>query len=238
MTRNANVATTARLILAKAGLTRFALASFVAFLLNLALFGLLQSLVALGKSGSIERSSRPVFELLRLRRDEATEVKTRRLPERKRAKPAVGGAPLAIAKSALLGKQPITVDPGDFQVGFSLSGRPMLGGAGGAGGVGDGTPDASGAGSDTDAIPLVRVNPMYPARAQARGIQGWVLVQFTVTKEGTTKDIVVLDANPKGHFEAAATGAVKKYRYKPRIEDGVAVDRPGVQLVISFALED
>lgn len=84
----------------------------------------------------------------------------------------------------------------------------------------------------------MRVNPLYPARAQARGIQGWVLVEFTVTKLGTTKDIVVVDADPRGHFEHAATSAVKKYRYKPRIENGVAVDRPGVQLVILFAIEE
>jgi protein TonB len=224
-------------VLANAGLSRYALASLGAFLVNLVLFGLLQSLVTPGKIGSIDRSVRPVFELLRLRRDETTEIKTRRLPERKRTKPAVGGAPLAIAKSAALGTQPIAVNPGDFQAGFSLTGQPFLGVPGGqAGGVG--TPDASGAGSDTDAIPLVRVNPLYPARAQARGIQGWVLVEFTVTAKGTTKDIVVVDADPKGHFEQAATSAVKKYRYKPRVEDGVAVDRPGVQLVISFAIEE
>jgi protein TonB len=235
MTPNSDVGRTPGGALGRAGLGRYALASLGGFLVNLVLFGVLQSLVTPRATGSIERSVRPVFELLRLRRDEATETKTRRLPERKRTKPSVGGAPLAIPRSAILGEQPITVDPGDFQGGVSLSGRLSLGAPGG---VGEGAPDASGAGSDTDTIPLVRVNPLYPARAQARGVQGWVLVEFTVTKQGTTANIVVLEADPKGYFEQAATNAVKKYRYKPRVEDGVAVDRPGVQLVISFEIED
>ena len=217
---------------------RYALASLGGFLVNFTLFGLLQSLVAPAKTEMIERQGRAVFEFLRLRRDETTQTKTRRAPERKRTKPAAFAAPLAIAKAAAPGKQALAMSAGDLPGGFALSGRPSLGAPGGDHGGGGGTGDASGAGSDTDTIPLVRVNPMYPPRAQARGIEGWVLVQFTVTKQGTTKDVVVIDADPKGYFERAAINAVKKYRYKPRIEDGIAVERTGVQLVISFAIED
>lgn len=217
---------------------RYALASLGGFLVNLAVFGLLQALVKPGKTDMIERRVQPVLAFLRPRHDEATETKTRRLPERKRSKPSVATAPIAIAKSAAPAKQTIAVATGDLEAGFTVTGRPYLGAPGGAPGGGGGTGDASGAGSDTDAVPLVRVNPLYPARAQARGVEGWVLVQFTVTKEGTTKDIVVVDADPKGYFERAATDAVKKYRYKPRIEDGAAVERAGEKLVISFAMED
>jgi protein TonB len=217
-------------------LGRYAIAIFGGFVVNVLLFAVLQALIVPGTSATIERHARPVFEFLRLRRDETTEIKTRRLPERKPAKASVATAPLAIAKSAAPGKQAIAVNP-DFEGGFSLAGRPYLG-APGTGPAGEGTGDASGAGSDTDTIPLVRVNPLYPPRAQARGIEGWVLVEFTVTKQGTTENIVVIDADPKGYFERAATNAVKRYRYKPRVEDGVAVERPGVRLVISFAIEE
>ena len=216
---------------------RYALASLGGFIVTLATFGLLQTLVSPGKTGAIDRGVRPVFEFLRLRRDEVTETRTRRLPERKRAKPSVGGAPLAIARSAAPGTQGIAVSPGDLQGGFALTGKPYLGAPGGDPGGGDGTGDVSGGGSDTDAVPLVRVNPMYPPRAAARGIKGWVLLEFTVTKEGTTENIVVVDADPKGVFERAPTNAVEKYRYKPKIENGAPVDRPGVRLVISFAME-
>ena len=216
---------------------RYAIASFGGFVVNLMLFAVLQALIAPGGTSSIDRHVRPVFEFLRLRRDETTEVKTRRLPERKHAKPSVSSAPLAIAKSVAPSSQGLAVSPGDFKGGIAMAGHPFLGLPGGDPGDGDGSGDGSGAGADTDTIPLVRVNPLYPPRAQARGVQGWVLVEFTVTKQGTVDNVVVIDADPEGYFERAAVNAVKKYRYKPRVADGVAVDRPGVRLVISFALE-
>jgi protein TonB len=86
-------------------------------------------------------------------------------------------------------------------------------------------------------VPLVRVNPQYPAKAASRGIEGWVHLRFTVTARGTTDDILVLDSNPTGYFESAARQAVKRYKYKPKVDNGQAVDRPGVEVVLSFELE-
>src|SRR5262249_14426039 len=161
-------------------------------------------------------------------------TKTRRAPDRKPIRPTAQLAPLAVAKSTAPGRQAIAAPAGDLNVGFSLTGRPYLGGNVGEVGGGVGAEAPAGA---SEAVPLVRVSPLYPPRAQSRGVEGWVQLQFTITPQGTTKDIEVVDANPKGYFERAAKDAVKKYKYKPRIVDGVAVDWPGVQLVISFKLE-
>jgi protein TonB len=70
-----------------------------------------------------------------------------------------------------------------------------------------------------------------------RGVEGWVHVEFTVTTAGTVKDVKVIDADPKGYFERAAMNAVGRYKYKPKIESGEAVERSGVQLVLSFKLQ-
>ena len=218
-------------------LTRFAFAAVVGLLVNLLLFAVMHSLVGQREHADVQTSVRPVFEFLRLRREEKTETKTRRAPERKASKPAVNAAPLAIAKSSAPGRQGIAAPAGDFAPGFSLAGRPYLGSVGDVGGAGD--PGAgAGTGVGSEAVPLVRVNPLYPPRAQSRGVEGWVLLRFTITPQGTTKDIEVLDADPKGYFERAAKDAVRKYKYKPRIVDGAAVDWPGVQLVISFEIEE
>lgn len=88
-----------------------------------------------------------------------------------------------------------------------------------------------------DAEPLLRRNPAYPADAQREGIEGWVYLEFTVTKDGRTRDIVVLDADPKEIFDEAAVEAVRGYIYRPRGVDGVAVDREGVQIVLSFDIQ-
>jgi protein TonB len=93
------------------------------------------------------------------------------------------------------------------------------------------------AGSDRDVIPLVRINPDYPPRALSRGLEGWVQVQFTITATGTVKDAVVVDAMPKGIFDDAALKAIARWRYNPKVENGVAVERVGVQTVIRFQLD-
>jgi protein TonB len=107
------------------------------------------------------------------------------------------------------------------------------------------TVDASGAmskmtmsaGSDRDIIPLVRINPDYPPRALSRGIEGYVIVQFTITAAGMVKDVIVVDAKPKGLFDDAAVRAVDLAN-NPKVVDGVAVERPGIQTMITFQLED
>lgn len=93
-------------------------------------------------------------------------------------------------------------------------------------------------GSDRGVAPLVRVNPEYPRRALERGIEGWVHVRFTITAAGTVKDLVVVDSEPKGVFDEAASKAVLRWRYNPRVENGVAVERVGEQTLIRFKLEN
>jgi periplasmic protein TonB len=93
------------------------------------------------------------------------------------------------------------------------------------------------AGSDRDVIPLVRIAPDYPPRALSRGLEGWVQVQFTITPTGTVKDAKVVNAEPKTIFDDAALKAIARWRYNPRVEGGVAVERVGVQTIIRFQLE-
>lgn len=92
------------------------------------------------------------------------------------------------------------------------------------------------AGSDRDIIPLVRINPDYPPRALSRGLQGWVIVQFTITATGTVKDPIVVDSS-NSIFNDAALKAISRWRYNPKVEEGVAVERVGVQTKLVFQLE-
>ena len=93
-------------------------------------------------------------------------------------------------------------------------------------------------GSDRDVIPLVRINPEYPRRAQSRGVEGWVQFEFTITPAGTVKDLKVIDSEPKGLFEDAATRAITRWKYNPKVEEGRAVERRGIRVVLRFDLED
>lgn len=87
-----------------------------------------------------------------------------------------------------------------------------------------------------DIIPIVVIRPMYPREAALAGTEGWVKVSFTITAIGTVKDPKVIDANPPRVFNREALRAILKWKFKPRVVDGVAVDRPATQ-IIDFNLD-
>jgi protein TonB len=87
------------------------------------------------------------------------------------------------------------------------------------------------------AQPIVRMEPDYPRGALERGAEGWVQLQFTVGPAGTTTDVVVVDSDPKGVFDAAAVKAVQHWKYAPRVDDGRAVEMRGVQVILRFDLK-
>lgn len=91
--------------------------------------------------------------------------------------------------------------------------------------------------AEGDYLPIVRVAPIYPARALQRGVEGYVDMSFTVTTTGTVKDPIVMFST-SSLFERAASRAVVKFKYKPRVVDGVPVEVVGVKTRITFKIED
>ncbi|NWG47473.1 MAG: energy transducer TonB [Alphaproteobacteria bacterium] len=65
--------------------------------------------------------------------------------------------------------------------------------------------------------------PVYPRGAERRGIEGYVVVKFTVTPEGQVADINVVESSPEGVFDEAAVQAVEKWTFEP-VPAPVAVD--------------
>ena len=55
--------------------------------------------------------------------------------------------------------------------------------------------------------------PIIPSLAFKNKTNGWVLLVFNVARDGSTKNIRVLDANPRGVYEESAVSAVKHWRY-------------------------
>ena len=90
--------------------------------------------------------------------------------------------------------------------------------------------------AEGDYLPIVRVAPVYPARALSRGLEGHVDLSFTVTSAGTVRDPIIMFST-SSLFERAATRAVLKFKYKPRVVDGIPVDVPNVKTRITFRIE-
>ena len=92
--------------------------------------------------------------------------------------------------------------------------------------------------ADGSYVPIFKVPPIYPRRAQERGIEGCVMLEFIVTKIGAVRDPVVVWSQPSGIFDRAAMRAAMKFKYKPQIRDGEAIEVPGVLNQITFIIED
>ncbi len=89
--------------------------------------------------------------------------------------------------------------------------------------------------NDRDVIPLVRIQPNYPTEALAAKREGQVIVQFTITMQGTTRDIVAVESSSP-EFAAPSVAAVAQWRYQPHLQDGQPVERTGVRTVLRFQL--
>lgn len=96
----------------------------------------------------------------------------------------------------------------------------------------------SGVFADGSYVPIFKVPPIYPRRAQERGIEGCVMLEFTVTKVGSVRDPMVLWSVPSGIFDRAAMRSAMKFKYKPQIRDGEPIEVAGVLNQITFIIED
>ncbi|MGE4629874.1 MAG: TonB family protein [Pseudohongiellaceae bacterium] len=94
--------------------------------------------------------------------------------------------------------------------------------------------------TDGDYLPLVAIAPQYPTRAAQRGIEGWCLVSFTVNGLGSVEEetITVVDAEPPQIFNRSSVRAAARFKFQPRVEDGIGVPVSGVQYLFRYQLEE
>ncbi len=90
--------------------------------------------------------------------------------------------------------------------------------------------------SDGEYLPMAKVQPQYPRRALSRNIEGYCIVEYTVTKVGSVRDSVAIDCSPRGMFERASVKASLKFKYKPRVENGEAIEVSGVRNKFTYRL--
>lgn len=62
---------------------------------------------------------------------------------------------------------------------------------------------------------ISRIPPIYPFRAKAKAIEGWVSVEFTVNEQGRVEDIKIIDAEPEKIFDDSVIQCLAAWRFKP-----------------------
>jgi len=157
----------------------------------------------------LDESSRAhIIEFVRLKRQEASVSEDRR-PER----PEVEDQPPAPATPQL--------DNSAADATLNVSDTILPDGIGDGLGIGGLGFDSS----DGEYLPIVKIAPIYPHRAQLKGIEGNCVVMYTVTTNGSVRDVSVIEHMCDNRiFWSPSITAAKKFKYKPRIIDGEAVE--------------
>lgn len=200
--------------------TRWFSALLLSGVASLSLFWLMYAIIHVTGHGIDKIENLPTIDFVRLKRDSAPEQTERKKPPP--PPPAKQPPPPA--------KMKVDVDaaptgPG-IAVPTNLGLQANVAPTGGGGGA------AVGGMMDSDLIPLQRMPPTYPAEARRAGISGFVLLELTINPDGSVRSARVLDSKPKGLFEAAAVTAVQKWRFKPKMTDGKAVEYRGTNRVV------
>jgi len=187
--------------------------------MTFALLWLMQLLISTGEKAVTDTEDFKFADFVRVEREETVERK-----ERKPEKPPEPDTPPPDTPPP----QMDDVDAGGVSVnmsGVSVDTGVNIGGIGGFEAV------------DGEYLPIVKVAPVYPRRAQQRGLSGYCILNFTVTKAGTVSNVKVEECS-SSLFERASIRAAEKFKYKPRVVNGEPIDVPGVRHKISFEIEN
>ena len=84
---------------------------------------------------------------------------------------------------------------------------------------------------------ITDVDDKINMRAAERGVEGSCWVRFDVTPDGTPTNIDIFRCD-SSLFERASVRAVERWRYNPKVEDGVPVARRGVETRFDFRLAE
>ncbi len=199
---------------------RHGIAALLALGITFGLFYLMQYLISMGSERGANIRKGQVIEFVRLKRDSATQTRKRELPKKEKPPEPPPPPELQMSQTDAPDADAMAIAAPDLSAGPDLGSGPNMG-----------------APSDSDSVPLVRVPPQYPIRAAERGIEGWVVLRFTITATGTVENPTVIDAKPKRIFDRAAVRALKKWKYRPRVVDGVPIERTE-EVKLSFDLDD
>jgi protein TonB len=200
---------------------RVVIGAVLGVVITAGLFWFMQYLIESADRELNEGAAGHLIDFVRLKRDES--IQRRQLKPKKPPQPDAPPPqpPTPQLENLDPNAEKIAIQAAPVQTDIEMSGGFSLG-------VGEG-----------DYLPIVKVAPIYPQRALSRSIEGYCVVQYTVTRNGTIRDpFVVEGACTSSLFENASIQAALKFKYKPRVMDGQAVEVPGVQNKFTFEIQE
>ena len=177
------------------------------------------------QNGPLKGVENFAIDFVRVKADDRLQTRSRKLPPKpKDDKKPPTPKKIAISEDLKSPTQPqMKMDMPKLDLAFKGNGPSMGQGGGGS--------------SDGDALPLVRIEPVYPRRAAMEGKEGWVTLSFDITRTGAVTNVKVRDSKPKRIFNSAARRALLKWKYKPKMVEGKPVNQVGKYVRLDFKLE-
>ncbi len=148
-------------------------------------------------------------DFVRLKREDIIETKKRLKKKPPKPKDPPPPPKLEVQEAEKPQSQALQMDIPRMDLPLRMGSGPFMGGLAQA----DRTRDGG-------LIPLVTIAPMYPRQALRKRAEGYVIVEFTVTRDGSVKSPKVIEAKPRRLFNQAALRTILRYKFKPLIVDG------------------
>jgi protein TonB len=185
----------------------------------LALFLLMHTLISGDANKNRDRDESVRLDFIQVDQDEIENIRKRTPPPKPEPPKKPPPPPKLTVDTADRPQQPMPdMQMPKIDLGIGAGSGPYLGNWS----AGDGN-------AEGDVIPIVRIEPQFPREALVKGIEGWVIVEFTIEPDGTVSDPRVVDSNPRRIFDRNAIRAIYKWKFKPRIVDGQPVARRATQ---------
>jgi len=181
----------------------------------------MSALIATGEKRLDESDRVHLLDFVRVQRNENVQTKERQIKRPENTPPP--DAPQAPSESSDSSAGNLAVNALPTGVDNNLSMRGT--------GIGLGSQDG-------EYLPIVKIAAVYPMAARQRGIEGNCLVTYTVTTKGSVRDASVV-AGQCDHpsFEKVSIEAALKFKYKPRVVNGEAIEVPGVYNRFIFEMQ-
>lgn len=195
-------------------------------LLAAVLFLVMNALITGGRAHHRASTTVQIVDLIRVEEEEILQTKRRVRPKKPPPPKPPPPPKLKLANEARPVKDPMRIDLPKIDVSGALGGGPFLG-----------TWSPGETTREGEVEPIVRINPQYPRQALFDGTEGYVKFEVLIGKDGSVLDVRVTEAEPGRVFVRNALRAVRRWVFKPRVVDGVAVER-WAKTSIVFELED
>ena len=197
---------------------RYLSALLLGVIVTLGLFFLMQALIDSGEQGFHSSSEGQMMEFIRIKDDESLSFKDRRKPVKPKPPKEPPPPPkLIVQKQVKPTMNKVKIEIPNIDLPTIAGGGPFLGNWAG-------NPLAEG-----DVLPIVRIDPQWPREALVEGIEGHVIVEVTIAADGSVRGVVVMESVPRRLFDRNVIRAVLKWKFKPRIINGVPVERKAIQ---------